>query len=471
MKKRKTFSLVLAALMLAACGQHPRGETSTPTDTSNSGAASSQSTIPSLIEEAMDKAELFSPTATMEETVLVDESNIKITATNLTYTAYAVKLNLSIENNTTQDLSFYSGTLTYSCNSVNGYMISGGYLNTDVTAGKKTNETLTFDATELGLMGIRDIADIEIGFKVMNDSYDTYLLTGPRKIKTSLTDNYDYTRDTYRESIANGSGLKQLGLSVLCDMEEELYNQRDVRVLSQTLVGNGDGDLVLLVEVENNAAEGVEVVIGDGSLNGLSLSGTWASDWVAPGKRTVLNLYLSSELDETYKDVFGIREIGAVRYSITLMNDDYDDLTLPQEIAFGIPGADSSFDATGEEIYQDNGIRIISKGLAPDSLDFIDDLHLLLLVENGTDTDLVFDVEDRTLSVNGYMNDFICYSTSVPAGASGVLDVELREDDLEENGIQEMGDVSEIELTFEIRDEYYKKIAEPGATIHLAPDA
>lgn len=469
MKKQKFFPLMLAILLLASCGQSPQEETSAPAADPVQEAASSHSTAPSQAEEVQGKAEPFSPTATMEETVLVDESDIKITATNLAYTAYSVKLNLTIENNTAQNLSFYSGTLAYSCNSVNGYMISGGYLNTDVTAGKKTNETVTFDAAELGLMGIRDIADIEIGFEIIDDNHDDYLLTGPRQIKTSLADSYDYTVDTYRAAIADASELKQLGLAVLYDTEEEPYNQRDVHILSQTLIGNADGDQLLLIEVENNAAEGVEVVIGDGRLNGLNLSGTWASDWVAPGKCKVLDLPLSSALGETYKTVFGIQEIGAVCYSVTLKDGDYDDLTIPQEIAFEIPGADSSFDATGEEVYQENGIRIVSKGLAPDELDFSDDIHLLLLVENGTDADYVFDVEDGTLSINSYMTDFICYSTPVPAGASGVLDVELWENDLDENGIQGIDDISEIELTFEIKDEHYKTIAEPGATISLAP--
>lgn len=470
MKKLKIFSLALATLLLAACGQSPQ---TAPTSQVSSAEETEypQGTAPSQADEAQDKTEPFSPTATMEETVLVDESDIKIIATNLAYTAYSVKLDLTIENNTMQNLSFHSGTLAYNCNSVNGYMISGGYLNTDVTAGKKTNETVTFDAAELGLMGIRDIADIEIGFKITDDNNDTYLLTGPRPIKTSLADSYDYAVDTYRVATTDGGVLKQLGLSILYDTGDELYNQKDVRLLSQTLVGNADGDQILLVEVENDSAEGVRVVIGDGSLNGLSFAGTWTSEWVWPGKRKILQLPLSSALDEPYKAVFGIQQIGAVRYSVTLKDEDYDDLTLPQEIALEVPGADSSFDATGVEVYQENGIRIVSKGLAPDALDFSDDIHLLLLVENSTDADLVFDVEDGTLSINGYMTDFSCYGTSIFAGANGVLDVELSEDDLEENGIQGMDDISEIELTFEIRNESYKKIAEPSATIHLAPDA
>ena len=87
----------------------------------------------------------FSRKATIEETVLVDENNVKITATELTYGNYAFELALVIENNSDKDLSFIANSVGYSCNSVNGYMISDGYLNCDVAAGKKANDRIMID--------------------------------------------------------------------------------------------------------------------------------------------------------------------------------------------------------------------------------------------------------------------------------------------------------------------------------------
>ena len=146
----------------------------------------------------------FALQATMEETVLVDEKDVKITATALQGTSNQVELSLAIENNSDTDLSFLSGTMGYSCNSVNGYMIDDGYLNVDVVAGKKANETIKFSVDQLELMGITDIADIEIGFHIQTSDYDTYLRTGPRQLRTSLSDFYDYSADTYQEAINNG---------------------------------------------------------------------------------------------------------------------------------------------------------------------------------------------------------------------------------------------------------------------------
>ena len=68
----------------------------------------------------------FKKTATIDETVLVDENGVKITAKELVYGNYAVELTLIIENNSDKDLSFIANSIGYSCNSINGYMVPEG---------------------------------------------------------------------------------------------------------------------------------------------------------------------------------------------------------------------------------------------------------------------------------------------------------------------------------------------------------
>ena len=178
MKKKLAMSLAVVTLLLSACGRPASGEaSSSPGQTNTSGP----SAVPAP--SAGGNAIQFNPSATIEETVLVDECDIKITATGIKYTAYDVKLSLAIENNSDQDLSFYSGTSGYNCNSINGYMVDNGYLNADIAAGKKSNETVSFSVDELTLLGFDDIADIELGFSITDSNYDDYLQTGPRQIK------------------------------------------------------------------------------------------------------------------------------------------------------------------------------------------------------------------------------------------------------------------------------------------------
>ena len=302
-------------LLLSACGGTPSSgqsssvSSSEQTDTSVSSPAPAQSAGGSVVQ--------FDPTATIEETVLVDESDIKITATGLKYTAYDVKLSLAIENNSSQDLSFCSGTLGYNCNSVNGYMVDDGYLNADIAAGKKSNETVSFSVDELTLLGFSDIADIELGFSITDAKYKDYLLTGPRQLKTSIADGYSYETDTYRQAITNNVLDGTFGFTLNHDSEEVVFDQKGIRVVSQTLVTNSSEEQVLLVEVENTASDMVYMSVGNVSMNGLGVqSGTWSTDWISAEKRRIITMNLSNMLDGSYRTAFGLENIGQITYTL-----------------------------------------------------------------------------------------------------------------------------------------------------------
>lgn len=465
MKKKLALSLAAVMLLLPACGSPASGGESSSEPSVSSGQTSTSGSSVVSAPSTGGSAVQFDPSATIEETVLVDESDVKITATGLKYTAYDVKLNLSIENNSSQDLSFCSGTLGYNCNSVNGYMVDDGYLNADIAAGKKSNETVSFSVDELTLLGFSDIADIELGFSITDANYKDYLLTGPRQLKTSIADSYSYETDTYRQAVANNVLDGTFGFTLNYDSGEVAFDQKGIRVTSQTLVTNASGEQVLLVEAENTTADMVYISVGNVALNGLSVqSGTWSTDWVSAGKRRIMTMNLSNMLDDSYRAAFGLENVGQVTYTLEPKDIDLDTLVIPQTLTLAVPGGNTSYDASGEELYQEDGIHIVSKGLAPDSFELSDDIHLLLLVENSTSEQLTFDVDYDSVSVDGYMTDFICYSRTVAPGGSGVLDVELMGSALEENGIAALESISEVELTVEARNDSYKTVAKPVVT-------
>ena len=390
MKKRLAILLAASMLLLTACGQAPaEGK-------------------PSVQPDGGGSIESFAPSATLAETVLVDESDVKITATGIKYTAYDVKLELTIENNSAKNLTFVAGSLGYSCNSVNGYMVTDGYLNAEVAAGKKSVETVSFDVNELMLLGLTEIADIELGFSITDDGYNEYLKTGPRQLKTSAADSYDYGTDTYQEAVTDRELAKVIGFTVDYDTQEESFNQAGIRMLSQTLITNDSGDQVLLVEVENTSPDALYVSVSDVSLNRLGVqSGTWSTDWISAGKRGLIAMKLSSMLDQSYWAAFGLREVGAVAYSIQVKDGDLDALTRPQQITLSTGGKADSYDASGKELYQEGGVRVVSKGLAPDALEFSDDVHILLLLENNGTEKLRFGIKSDSMSVNGSMISFL----------------------------------------------------------------
>ena len=219
-------------------------------------------------------------------------------------------------------------------------------------------------------------------------------------------------------------------------------------MISQTLITNSSGEQALFVEVENTTGDTVFASVGDVAVNGLSIqNGTWSTDWVSPGKRRVVSISLSSMLEDSQRAAFGLEQIGTVSYSFGFKDMDGDALVLPQTLTLsGLDGG--SYDPSGEAVYQENGVRIVYKGL----------------VENGAAQPMSFDIDSNSVSVNGYMTSALCYSRTVAPGGSAILDVELADYSLEENGIAELEDIAEVELTFEIRDGNYKTVAEPTIT-------
>lgn len=224
MKRLLIIALALTLVLnFSACG------TSSDTPPQNDNKESlytEQSTLASEIETKYTTSEAvtethkktlgeFFETAEIEETVMIDENDVKITAKGLKYTSYSVELELDIENNSDKALSFISGSLGYSCNSVNGYMISDGYLNCDIAAGKKANDSISFSYDGLMLYGITYISDIGIGFYTSDDDYN-YTYYTPRQIKTSAFERHDYSKNCYQERYI--ASQKKNVILVLADM-------------------------------------------------------------------------------------------------------------------------------------------------------------------------------------------------------------------------------------------------------------
>lgn len=402
----------------------------------------------------------FQRTATIEETVLVDEYDVRIIATGISYDSYSAKLGLIFENNSEKDICFTSGSIGYSCNSVNGYMLETGYINCDVVAGKKAKGTISFDYDLLMLCGIYEIADIEIGFDIRDDDYN-HIYSGPRQVKTSIADGYDYEVVGYRKTIANEVLQNMLGYRVSFLSDEILYNQNGLAVVYNCLMVNANGEAFLMLEVENSSAESVVVTSSDIYLNGLGIySSTWSSDIINPGKTGAVELNLSDMLDGNSWDAYGLQEIGAVSLSLNFTNTDGNFLSSPAVIMSGNPNALSGFDKGGREVYNSNDIRIVMKDIVESDSDYRDDMYILFYIENNAADTISLNEVYKSFSVNGYMMDYTMSTVTVKGGTCSALEIMLWESDLEENGIASSDEINEIEFSIEIRDSYNNKIDE-----------
>lgn len=452
--KTKLMTALLALTLLGtltACdgrtGNQPSSESSTPASES-----------PENTDESLSQ---FNKKATLDETVMVDEGGVKITATGLTYTNYSVELGLTIENNSGKDLSFISGSIGYSCNSVNGYMVENGYLNCDVANGKKANDTIQFSYDTLMLYGIDEIADLEIGFDMADDDYN-HTYSGPRQLKTSIYDSHDYEMNHYQATIASQAAQNTYGYEMLQFSQDALYEQNGVKMLSSGMM-RWDGAYMLLLELENTTDSMVNIVLSDLGLNGLKLSSSnEAGIGIYPGKCGIMKVRLSSVLDQAYWSEYGMTDVGVVSLSLGQYHEDEMEIGEKVALEIAISNGNATFNASGKEVYASNGLRIVAKSVQEQK--DTGALFVLMLAENKSGKTLTLDDVYDSLSVNGFMTDYYCDGQELKNGESAVLLIRLQESSLEENQITSASDVQEIEVGFEIQ-EGYTTIDEPTLTI------
>ena len=151
---KKIIAVLLAVLMitgLVGCGgEKPKDENkgNDKPKTSDTTDAPVETDEPEPTVDPHDVGEKlaeFNPTGTVEETVLFDNEISKITLKSLEYTDYEAIFNLSIENKTDGELDYSCGSVGYCVNSVNGYMVSEGFIGTlkqSLVQGKISMETL-----------------------------------------------------------------------------------------------------------------------------------------------------------------------------------------------------------------------------------------------------------------------------------------------------------------------------------------
>lgn len=457
----------MMVLCMIACGNEQGSMTAEDADnvveTEVIGESTSEATDEGEIAESVEekvKVEIpgFDTSYNIEETVLVDESDVKITATGLTYTNYSVEVNLLVENNSDKDLSIYTGSIGYSPNAVNGYML-GGYMNAEVAAGKKTNEKISYNFNELAVYGITKIADLQFGFEVKDEDYDGFR-TEPRSVLTAAADSYDYSVNTYAESVNGGIAESIFDYEVNYFAEDVLYEQNGVSVVSQALMTNTDGEQAVFLEVVNNSEETVYVAGSSISLNGLIVSGrNWFNEMICPGMRKVIQLSVESMIDSEFLELLGISEIGNMTVNLVLKDSDSNVIVDSQEMAVVFSEKVPVFEAEGTEVYNSDGIRIVSKGIVDDPEEIIDYVDMILLVENTTNEKVSFDMVYGSLSFNGFMMDCLYTGRDVLPGKTAFIQMPVAEEELEANGITAIEDITEAEFDMEIKNENYKMVA------------
>lgn len=289
MKKSLIITVALfLVILLPACGSRSSNTIIQPNEAASQEKQADNKIFETPVQNIKEKNDIQEAKtkfdqAQIDETILFDEADIKITAKSLVVDAlFGTELKLLIENNTDKNLTFQCRNA-----SVNGYMIDT-IMSSDVASGKKANDTLTFMSSDLDICGIKSIADMEFSFHIFTSGdWDNYLDTPQIQLKTHAADSYNYIFDDSGNTVYDDSGVK----IVIKGLTED-----------SSFMGPS-----VVVYISNESDKNITIQARDVSVNGFMVDPIFSTD-VMIGKHAISTItFTSSELEEN--DITSIDEI------------------------------------------------------------------------------------------------------------------------------------------------------------------
>lgn len=294
---KRLLSIIFAVIMLvslAACSNNKESDNNSSGDLDKSQQSSTEK------QEAV-------PQATIEETVLYDTNDIKITALSLTYDDYYVNLNLLVENNTGTNLTFQASETT-----VNDF-VQSPTMSFDVAAGQQSEGELSFMKKWLSNDYIDVIADIETKFRYFSSdfSYSVNEETELIRIETSAASTFDYSYDESGTVIHDGDGVK-----IVCQ-----------KIFTTSNTTDGVTRHYPVIYIKNNRDENCYVEIEEAYVNGVEIESI-LGEFVYPDKRMLVWLeFYESDLEEN-----GITEIESLELSFEITRNALDNNGVKTEL-------------------------------------------------------------------------------------------------------------------------------------------
>lgn len=222
--------------------------------------------------------------------------------------------------------------------------------------------------------------------------------------------------------------------------ETVLYEAAGVTITATGYEESWSGPQIKIV-VENDTKQNLLVTVQSLSVNGYMMPTASLYAQVAAGKKTndAISL-LSSELEQA-----GIDTIANLQFYLKIADSDsYDTLISSDLITLdtSAAGYQQPVDDSGEVLYEENGIRIISRGLQQSP---IWDGTFVFLMENNSGEPITISAEN--VSVNGFMEDVSLWS-ELRDGTRLIDGMYLL--DLSDLKLESIEDVENIELNFRI---------------------
>ena len=238
--------------------------------------------------------------------------------------------------------------------------------------------------------------------------------------------------------------------------ETVLFDQDGIRITATGLSTDSLFGPELNLLVENDSAQNIVVQPNYCMVNGYMMDGLLSAD-VAAGKKANDTLdFLSNALARC-----GIETITDIELDLVVSDGDswqtlYE--TGPVILQTSAAGQyTQTYDDSGEEIYNQNGIRVVAKSVNDDLFS----MGIKFYLENNTDKAVIVNADN--VSVNGYMMTDLFYSDLAPR-SHAVDTLTLLGSELEDNHIDT---ITDAELSLQITDADYYQTIDSTAPITL----
>lgn len=428
---KKFLSLILAAVLLftlAACsGKEENNSTDTDAETT------AESTAPLQDETTQTATEPVSEPHKEDEVVftgaaVADNKFCSIRITDIKEEYSGSVLTVEVENKTADMNLIFT---TKSC-SINGISTASAY-SESVSAGEKATGDIIFLNSALKENGITKYTDIEITFRV----YDADNWIGDDLVNETVriypygeskSDSYEREeKETDIEIFKNDKA----GATVIGYGEDEIHDYYISLYLE-----NKSSDTDYIFDIDVCAVNSVEVKS--------------AGAFTVPSGKVALEKFYITEAALTE---IGITDITDIFLDMKVYNENSWDEEYVADASVNIypKGKDKAVPYVREAkdtdtVIADNSeVSIIVTGLSDNDVLSCQDLNFYFI--NKTDKELMLTIEE--VSVNGNMMDPF-FATSVLPGFSKFSNASWFDEDLSENGIDE---ITEIVFTMIVRDE------------------
>ena len=214
-----------------------------------------------------------------------------------------------------------------------------------------------------------------------------------------------------------------------------LLDKRGLVIMATGLNENGAQGPALNVSIENRSETDVTVEIRDASINGWMMDTSFSAAVAAGRKVEGAILFLASRIQRS-----GIETIADLEFAFHILDQNRITFLDSDAVTVRTPAADTyqySFDDSGEELYSDNGVRIVSRGFSENGSVF--GPELVLFIENTTDRAIT--VQAKDVLVNGTEVDAISSEDVLPGKRSAAA-VTIIATSLEYNNIEKIRKLS-----------------------------